>query len=207
MVDKTYLLKGSKVAMILFCLLTAGFLIAGGITSSEVDDVCANNEEFLQRNDGQWKCFKKSHAGMYNYSANTTAYSFVIGTAGVYYNLSGLGNSTLDGFNFSTDSENGSILTLESGADGHYSIAWSVSFESTVNDALYSAVAVKNGDKSISRECYSRAWARKTQVENVGDICTYDMIEGDNIRLQIENEVNNRDIKIHTAGVNILRIH
>ena len=204
---KKILLGSSKVGLIMFLLLSCGFIIAGGITSSEVDDVCAKNEALLQRFGGQWKCFIQSHSSMFNYSANDTAWTFPITTANVYYNLSGLSNLSHSGFNFSTDAENGSVLVLNGGADGHYLVIWSMSFEADGGDALYAVTAVKNGNKDISRNCYSRRWAKKANVGSISGVCTLALVTGDDVRLQVENEDNNRNIKVHTVSFNINRIH
>lgn len=148
------------------------------------------------------------HGEIWNYSANDTAWTFNVDVADVYYNLTGLSYSHLDenniGFTDNPQTSGGSYMTINE--RGLYSLIFSLSFEASQGDGLYGVGVAENFDITLNRNCYARDWAKKDEVANVGGACFVHLVAGDTINMQVENEDNDRDIKIHTANVNLVRI-
>lgn len=142
---------------------------------------------------------------MYNYSSSSTPYSFDIDTAGVYYNLTGLGAGNINGFTFTeaTEQNGGSYLTAQH--PGLYLMSFSMSFSSEAQGGLYGISIGHNWNPDTHRDCYARR-AAASAVGNVGVTCLMDIERGDNVSVLVENENGNRDMYIHTVNLNVVKI-
>ena len=146
------------------------------------------------------------YGGMWNYTANATAWTYTISTANIYYNLTSLSSGALNGFNFTskTGVNGGSYLTALKA--GTYQIHADISAEALASTALYSMAVVKNFNVSNSENCYARRDIG-TDVGSFSVSCFLtDIAIGDKINLQIENEENTNDIKFHTVNMILARV-
>lgn len=147
------------------------------------------------------------HGEMWNYSANSTAWTFPIAASGKYYNLTGLALGELNDFTFTDAAQvsGGSYLTADKA--GTYKMDFSMSFGST-GKGLYGIAVVHDFDVDTHRDCYARRQVSATgDVGNIGITCIMDIDVGDEINVQIEDEDNPvKDIKIHTVNINMIRI-
>jgi len=149
---------------------------------------------------------ERAYGEMWNYSANSTAWTFEVDTSSIYYNLTNLQNGSLNGFNFidANQTEGGSYLTTE--VSGIYQISFSMSFESVAVGGLYGIGISKNFDIDNSRNCYARRVGTGS-VGNIGITCLLDLIIGDSINIQVENEESpSKDIKVHTVNLNLVKV-
>jgi hypothetical protein len=64
---------------------------------------------------------------------------------------------------------------------------------------------VKNFDVTDSRNCYARRDIG-TGVGSFSVSCLLSIASGDKINLQIENEENTNDIKVHTVNIVLTRV-
>ena len=141
---------------------------------------------------------------MYNYSGSAVPWTFGIADAGTYYNLTNMSAGDLNGFTFTEGGANGgSYLTAQ--VAGLYLVNFGISFSAETAGGLYGIGVTHNWDVSKHRECYSRSDAKIT-VGHVGVTCLMDLLVGDNIVAQIENENAVRDIYIHTINLNAVRV-
>lgn len=143
---------------------------------------------------------------MWNYSSNTTAWTFDIDSSDVYYNLTGIASGELNGFSFTANSQANGGHYLTAHVAGIYEIKGSISFEPSQAAALYGIGVAKNHDITNSRNCYSRDWALISQAHSTVVTCHLRLDVGDTVVIQIENEDNNRDVKIHTVNLNLIRL-
>lgn len=142
----------------------------------------------------------------YNYSSVLTPANQEINLAGVYYNWTGnasVGN--LNGFTFSANSKakGGNMLTAQ--VRGEYKFSFAMSFLSETAGGLFGFSIAENSDQMAHRNCYSRREA-KTEVGSVSVTCIMDLMVGSNLSIMIENENADRDINIHTANLNVVRV-
>jgi len=134
---------------------------------------------------------------MWNFT--TGGWTFEIGSTGIYYNVSNFTAGNMNGFTF--DASN---LTTQFA--GTYRIDWSVSFSGQAG-SLYGWLVSKNGDQNSARECYSRRDTSGTQVGNVGGTCILDLVVGDNLVLQVEDEDGTpQNVVIYNMNVNAMKI-
>ena len=155
----------------------------------------------------EFQIIDREYAEMWNYSSNATAWTFHVDAANVYYNLTNLNNAVIvNGFITTNNNQThgGSYVTTQ--IAGTYKVDFSLSFEATQSNALYGIAAVKNFDVNTNRQCYSRRLGVKNAAGNVADSCIMSLDVGDTVNMQIENEETNRDIKVHTANFNLVRI-
>jgi len=144
-------------------------------------------------------------AEMWNYTPGGVGYLFNIDTFGIYYNLTGLIPGELNGFNFTeaTQLNGGSYLTTE--IRGTYAMNFHMSFGSEANGGLYGISIAHNHDRESHRDCYARRQAA-IAVGSVSVTCLMHLEVGDKVAIQIESEDNDRDIYIHSANLNLVRI-
>lgn len=140
---------------------------------------------------------------MFNYSKTDALLEIEILQAGVYYNITNLTTGDCNGFTFEQPA--GAGTQLRAMYDGLYKMSFTMSFESIAVGGLFGVAVAHNYDVETHRNCYSRREAA-TAVGNVGVTCIMDLEVGDNVSVLIENENTNRNIKIHTANLNLQRI-
>jgi len=134
---------------------------------------------------------------MWNFTSG--GWTFEIETTGLYYNVSNFTVGNMNGMGF--DASN---LTVQ--VDGIYKIDWSVSFSGQAG-SLYGWGVSKNSDIETSRNCYSRRDTAATQVGSIGGSCILDLVAGDNLVLQVEDEdATPQNVVIYNMNVNALRI-
>ena len=140
------------------------------------------------------------YAEIWNYSSSGNEWTFSIVDADVYYNFTNLNNAGLNGFNFSS-----SVLTAN--VAGRYKADFHLSSELSLgNSNEFSFAIVKNYDIELSRNCYARRQLASGIVGSVSVTCFVDLDVGDTVNIQIENEDGNRNIDVHSANLNIIRI-
>jgi len=147
-----------------------------------------------------------TYGEMWNYTANSTAWTFDIDVGGAYYNLTNLNKSTLNGIGFTNAPQEtgGSFFNIT--IPGTYIASLSFSFEATQVGSLYGIAIVKNFNKDISRNCYARRWGDRNKAGATSLSCLLSLEVNDNVNAQIENENNDRDINVHAANLNLVRI-
>ena len=140
------------------------------------------------------------YAEVWNYSSSGNEWTFAIADADVYYNFTNLNNARLNGFNFSS-----SILTAN--VDGRYKADFAITSElSTGQSTLYAYAIVKNFNVNNNRNCYTRRSASLNSVGSISVTCFIDLVVGDTVNVQIESETSTRDLDIHSANLNLIRI-
>ena len=166
--------------------LILGFLFLIGIVSS----LGLNVSESIKRPYGE----------MWNYTS--AGWNFDVDTAGVYYNLTGLGPSDLKGFTFvgATGANGGSHLVAQ--VAGRYAVEFHMSFSSQAQGGLYGVSIAHDYNPNTHRECYARRTA-SLGTSNLGITCIMTLKVGDRVAVMIENELNTRDISIETVNLNL----
>lgn len=145
------------------------------------------------------------HGEMWNYTAGGVGYHFEITGAGVYYNISGLAEGHNTAFDHVDETQANGGSYLRANVAGDYAATFSMSFNSENVGGLYGFSIGHNWDQNTHRNCY----ARRTAASSVGSVsitCIMDVDVEDNISVMVENENGARDIDIHTANLNLIRI-
>ena len=191
------LFKRKDILIVTILTLVVGVPVASSIGYTAYDGYFVNVDTFADT----------TYVEMWNYSANATAYLFPIAVQGIYYNITGLtlGESNGD-FTFTDNPQasGGSYITIKS--PGVYKINIAMSFESDLQGSLYGIGLGKNFNIGMKRGCYMRRSGIKNSVGNVGTSCIESFATGDIINILFENELNDRDVLIHTVNINLVRI-
>jgi hypothetical protein len=144
---------------------------------------------------------------MWNYTPNVTAWDFQIDDANVYYNLSNINNaSNRNGFDYVNNDTSSGGSYLISHFSGLYRATASVSLEASENSGLYALSVANDFVPSNTRNCYARNYLIKNQAKTMAISCLIRLHAGDIINMMIENEVSNRDVRIHAINLNLVRI-
>jgi len=145
------------------------------------------------------------HAEMWNYTSGGVGYQFEIADDNIYYNLTGLSEGYNDAFDYVSETQVNGGSYLRANVAGHYKVTYSMSFESTNVGGLYGVSIGHNWDQNTHRNCYARR-AASNSVGSMSITCFMDIDVEDNVSIMVESENTDRDIWIHTANINLIRV-
>jgi len=136
-----------------------------------------------------------------------TPLTFSFASAGVYYNVTNLTFTTLNGFTYTNEiqANGGSYLTAE--YPGMYKADLHVSGKGKIAGGEYGIVITENFNKSINEQnCYASV-SGTASFDSHSITCFFDLEAGDTVNVQAEDEADpTKDIEISSHNLNIMRI-
>ena len=146
------------------------------------------------------------YGGLWNWSENATTWTFPIDSSSVYYNMTGLNSVNLKGFTWHHNTTGTGGDYLKAKQNGIYKV--DLAFSSASNgQGLFGFAVVKNFNVANNRRCYSRKFIQNAnQPGSIAITCFMNLLKGETVNIQLENELATTDLKIHAVNMNIFYI-
>jgi len=195
-------------------LFICGLVMSGGITTTDVDELCYTDGHFLLRLAGLWKChdFNSSveditethYAELYNWTAG--GFLFPITHINVWYNLTGVVQGEINGFIVTENAPDKGGTFLTATKSGVYGAHFIISGQASASGGIYTLAISKNHDVTLDDSCLVKKEGTGT-VDQPVVFCVLDITKGDNITGQIlQNNAPPKAFTVNSINFNIHQV-